>query len=151
MKQTKLWTAAIGLAVAGTIASGAQAADMMVSFNVVDDMITQSLTGKPGDPVNGKKVVINRKKGNCLACHVMPIPEQQFHGHTGPSLFGVGARLDDGTLRMRLVDPKVINPDTMMPSFYKTDFHRVLKGFEGKTILSAQEVEDVIAFLETLQ
>ena len=151
MKQTKLWTAAIGLAVAGTVAAGAQAADM-VAYKVVDQTIPQSLTGKAGDPVNGKKVVINRKKGNCLACHVMPIPEQQFHGKTGPSLFGVGERMDAASLRMRVVDPKVVNPDTMMPSFYRKDgFHRVMKKFQGKTILSAQEVEDVVAYLQTLK
>ena len=149
MKHTKLMTAAFGLAVAGSLAVGAQAAD--VAFKVVDDAIPASLTGKAGDPVNGKKVVIHRKKGNCLACHVMPIPEEQFHGLTGTDLHGVGARMDEASLRMRIVDPKVINPDTMMPSFYKTGQHRVLKKFEGKTILSAQEVEDVVAYLMTLK
>ena len=150
MKHSKLLTAALGLAVAGTIAANTQAAEL-VNFSVVDETIPQSLTGTAGDAANGKKVVIHRKKGNCLACHVMPIPEQQFHGLTGTDLNGVASRLDEATLRMRIVDPKVINPDTMMPSFYRTGQHRVLKDFEGKTILSAQEVEDVVAYLMTLK
>ncbi|MEG3620363.1 sulfur oxidation c-type cytochrome SoxX, partial [Magnetovibrio sp. PR-2] len=119
---------------------------------IVDETIPVSLTGVAGDAVNGKKVVIGRKKGNCLACHMMPIPEQQFHGMTGPDLNGVGDRMDEAELRMRIVDPKIIDSDTMMPSFYRTaDLHRVLKKFEGKTILSPQEVEDVVAYLKTLK
>lgn len=149
MKHTKLMTAVVGLAVAGAFVTSAQTAHSEI--NIVDETIPQSLTGKSGDAANGKKVVINRKKGNCLACHVMPIPEQQFHGLTGTDLNGVASRLDEASLRMRMVDSKVINPDTMMPSFHKTGQHRVLKKFQGKTILSAQEVEDVIAYLMTLK
>ena len=149
MKHTKLMTAVIGLAVAGTIATGAQTAHSEIT--IVDESIPQSLTGKPGNAENGKKVIINRKKGNCLACHVMPIPDQQFHGLTGTDLHGVASRMEVAELRMRIVDPKVVNPDTMMPSFHKTGQHRVLKKFQGKTILSAQEVEDVIAYLMLLK
>lgn len=150
MKHTKLMAAVMGFAVAGTVAVSAQSAEMP-NVKIVDDTIPTSLTGTPGDAEKGREIAINRKKGNCLACHQMPIPEQQFHGQTGPDLAGTGAHNDAATLRMRLVDPKVINPDTMMPSFYKTGQHRVLKGFEGKTILEAQEVEDVIAYLLTLK
>lgn len=151
MKHFKLLSAAAGVLFAGTLAVNAQAADM-VKFKIVDETIPASLTGKPGDAANGKKVVIGRKKGNCLACHIMPIPEEQFHGLTGPDLHGVGDRMDEAELRMRIVDPKIIDSDTMMPSFYRTaDLHRVLKKFEGKTILSAQEVEDVVAYLMTLK
>lgn len=150
MKHSKLMAGVLGLAVAGMFAGSAQSQEM-ANVNIVDGTIPQSLTGVPGDPANGRKVAIHRKKGNCLACHEMPIPEQQFHGKTGPALHGVGANLSEAELRMRMVDSKVINPDTMMPSFYKTDFHRVLPKFEGKTILTAQEVEDVIAYLKTLK
>ena len=151
MKHFKLLSAAAGVLFAGTLAVNAQAADM-VKFKIVDETIPASLTGKPGDAANGKKVVIGRKKGNCLACHIMPIPEEQFHGLTGPDLHGVGDRMDEAELRMRIVDPKIIDSDTMMPSFYRTaDLHRVLKKFQGKTILSAQEVEDVVAYLMTLK
>ena len=146
----------LGLATALMFASGAALADEMKdvskTYKVVDDMIPQSLTGAPGDPVNGRKVAINRKKGNCLACHQMPIPEQQFHGEISPDLSGVGARYTEAELRMRVVDPKVFNEDTIMPAFYKNaGLHRVLKGFQGETMLSAQEVEDVVAYLMTLK
>jgi len=122
-------------------------------YIIVDEIsIPKSLTGKAGDPANGRKLAINRKKGNCLACHSMPIPEQQFHGETAPSLYGVGKRLSEGELRMQLVNSKVTNPDTMMPSYYRTfGFNTPLKKFVGKTILSAQEVEDIVSYLRTLK
>jgi len=114
--------------------------------------IPQSLTGAPGDPARGRKVAVNRKKGNCLACHAMPIPEQPFHGQVGPPLAGVGARYSEGQLRLRVVDSKLINPATIMPAFYRAEgFHRVMKKFQGKTILDPQEVEDVVAYLMTLK
>ena len=151
MKHNVIKGAVLGLAVGMGLSFTASAAEM-ATFKIVDETIPASLTGKPGDPVNGKKVVIGRKKGNCLACHIMPIPEEQFHGLTGPDLNGVGDRMDEAELRMRIVDPKIIDSDTMMPSFYRTaDLHRVLKKFQGKTILSPQEVEDVVAYLMTLK
>jgi sulfur-oxidizing protein SoxX len=125
----------------------------LVPYTIVDDnSIPKSLTGKAGDPANGRKLAINRKKGNCLACHVMPIPEQQFHGETAPSLYGVGKRLSEGELRLQLVNSKVTNESTLMPSFYRTyGFNKVLKKFQGKSILEAQDVEDIVAYLMTLK
>ena len=120
-------------------------------YTVVDDTIPLSLTGVPGDPVKGKKLAINRKKGNCLACHQMPIPEQQFHGEVGPDLHGVGSRMTEAELRLRLVNSKALNPETIMPAFHKVALNRVLKKFKGKTILGAQEVEDIIAYLMTIK
>jgi len=145
-------TLALG-AVVGLALSSAVGAAEMAKYEVVDDSsIPKSLTGKTGDPANGRKLAINRKKGNCLACHVMPIPEQQFHGNLGPSLVGVGERYDEGELRLRVVDAKVVNPDTTMPAFYRSSgLHRVLKKFQGKTILAAQDVEDIVAYLTTLK
>jgi len=137
----------------GIILSATAGAAEMAKYEVVDESsIPKSLTGKPGDPAKGRKLAINRKKGNCLACHVMPIPEQQFHGNLGPSLVGVAERYDEGELRLRVVDAKVVNPDTTMPAFYRsTGLHRVLKNFQGKTILAAQDVEDIVAYLKTLK
>lgn len=122
-------------------------------IKIVDNnSIPASLTGKPGDAKKGRKAAINRKKGNCLACHKMPIPEQQFHGEVGPDLNGVGSRYSEGELRLRVVDSKTVNEDTIMPAFYKkAGFHRTLKKFKGKSILSAQEVEDIVAYLKTLK
>jgi len=128
-------------------------ADTLVVYEVVDDAaIPKALTDQPGNPENGRALAINRKLGNCLACHILPIPEQSFHGEIGPDLNGVAGRYDAAELRLRLVDSKIINPDTIMPSYYKNDgYHRVLEDFEGKTLLSAQEVEDIIAYLQTLK
>ena len=125
----------------------------LVPYEVMDDSsIPKSLTGVAGDAANGRKIAISRKKGNCLACHVMPIPEQQFHGETAPTLYGVGNRLNEGELRLQLVNSKITNDGTMMPSFYRTfGYERPLKKFAGKSILSAQEVEDVVAYLKTLK
>lgn len=151
MKYVKLFAAAVGVLLWG---STAYAAQVVAPNDVVikDDTVPQSLTGVPGDPVRGRKVVIGRKKGNCLACHdIKAIPEQPFHGETGPALEHIPEHHTVAELRMRLVDPKVLNPNTMMPSFYKLGQYRVLKKFQGKTVLSAQDVEDVIAYLMTLK
>ena len=149
MKQSKLLATAMGLALAASIGFSAQAE--LVKFDIVDGTIPQSLTGKAGDAANGRKLAYNRKKGNCLACHVMPIPEQQFHGTIGPALDGVGSNLNSAELRMRMVDAQAINPDSVMPAFYKTGQVRVMKKFVGKTILQPQEIEDIIAYLTTLK
>ena len=150
MTLRKLSGAVIGIGAFLVFSATAGAAD---NYKIANNAIPASLTGKPGDPANGRKIAIDRRKGNCLACHVISaIPEQQFHGNVGPSLDGIGAIYSEAELRLRVVNPKVLNPDTMMPSFYRTTgFHRVQKKWEGKTIISAQEVEDVIAFLKTLK
>ena len=125
-----------------------------IKYKVVEgESIPVSLTGKSGDPANGKKVFLNRKKGNCLACHVVSeLKDQPYHGEVGPPLDGASERWSEGEIRLRIVNPKLVNEDTIMPSFYRDDgFHRVLKKFEGKTILSAQEVEDVVAYVMTLK
>jgi sulfur-oxidizing protein SoxX len=137
----------MGIAVFGSLLASAKAHD----YTIVNDTIPVSLTGVPGDPAKGKKLAINRKKGNCLACHAMPIPEQQFHGEVGPDLSEVGSRFSEAELRMRLVNSKVLNPDTIMPAFHKVPLNRVLKKFKGKTILGAQEIEDIIAYISTLK
>lgn len=124
-----------------------------VALNIVDGIsVPEALTSEPGDPDRGRAVAINRKQGNCLACHVLPIPEELFHGLVGPDLSAVGSTYSEGELRLRVADPKVLNPDTIMPAFYRNDgLNRVIKSFQGKTILSAQELEDVVAYLMTLK
>jgi sulfur-oxidizing protein SoxX len=124
----------------------------LVKYKVKDnESIEDSLTGTSGNPIKGRALSVNRKKGNCLACHQMPIPEQSFHGNIGPSLVGAGERYSVGELRLRVVNPKEINEDTIMPAFYKNSgFTRILKKFAGKTILSAQEVEDIVSYVTML-
>ncbi len=147
-------TALLALLIAGsvTLAGSASMAEM-VKYKVENDGIKASLTGKAGDVKNGRKVAINRKKGNCLACHASKhIKDQLFHGEIGPELDGASERYSEAELRLRLVNAQMVNEDTMMPAFYKnTGLTRVRKKFIGKTILTAQEIEDVLAFLKTLK
>lgn len=131
--------------------SRGEAENKMVPYNVVDGMIPMSLTDQPGDPRRGREVAAGRT-GNCLACHKMPIPEQQFHGDLGPNLAGVGTRFTEGELRIRLVDPKLVNPETIMPAFYKvSNLRRVKRRYLGQPMLDAQEIEDLVAYLKTLE
>lgn len=121
---------------------------------IVDMEVASSLTGQAGDPVNGRAAFANRKKGNCLACHVnSEMTDQLFHGEVGPSLDGVAERWTPEQLRAILVDSKqVLGEATIMPGFYTLDVgQHVMKKFVGKTILTAQEVEDVVAYLTTLK
>ena len=146
--------AKVAVAVACAVLAATATAEVLVDYKIDKTNLTiaEPLTDTPGDAVRGRAIAIDRRKGNCLACHTMPVPEQPFHGLIGPPLLSVGARYDPGHLRLRIVDPKVINPKTIMPAFYKVDgIFRPLKKFAGKPILTAQEVEDVIAYLETLK
>lgn len=114
--------------------------------------IPEPLGGLQGDPARGKAVVIDRDSGNCLACHLMPIPEQPMHGTVAPPLHGVGSRLTEGQLRLRVVNEQRINPNTIMPAFYKRpdEYHRPHPAFKSP-VLTAQEIEDVVAYLVTLK
>lgn len=144
---------AVGTALATTSALPVQAGETYNSWKVDNMAINEPLGGLKGDPDNGRKVAIERSKGNCLACHKMPIPEEDFQGEIGPPLNGVGSRYNAGQMRLRVVDIKQINPNSLMPSLYKqpNQLHRVAEKFAGKTILTAQEVEDVVAYLTTLK
>lgn len=138
---------------AGLAPAAAQAPAALVTFEVKDQAIAASLTGAKGDPKKGEAVVINRQLGNCLACHVITsLSREPFHGNTGPTLDGVAGRLTEGELRLRLVDGTKLNPETMMPSFYRIEgLNRVLPNFRGKPVLTAEQVEDVVAYLQTLK
>jgi L-cysteine S-thiosulfotransferase len=131
---------------------GAGAADALRPYAVVGDAIPESLTGAPGDPVRGKAIVTSRQTGLCLLCHSAPLPEEKFQGTIGPDLGGAGSRYSEGELRLRMVDSRRLNPDTIMPSYYRLDgLERVAPAFRGKTVLSAEQIEDVVAFLKTLR
>jgi sulfur-oxidizing protein SoxX len=121
-------------------------------FAVEGDAIPASLTGQPGDPARGRSIVADRQKGLCLLCHDGPIPEQRFRGTLAPGLAGAGARLTTGQLRLRLVDGKRLNPDTIMPSYgVPSAAARVAPAFRGRSLLGPAEIEDVVAYLSTLQ
>lgn len=120
--------------------------------NVVGDAIPASLTGQSGDAARGRAIVANRSTGLCLLCHSGPIAEERFQGDLAPSLAGAGSRWSEGQLRLRIADGARLNADTIMPPYYRTTgLHRVARNFDGKTILSAAQVEDVVAYLATLK
>ena len=121
-------------------------------YAIVEDAIPASLTGTKGDPARGRAIVVNRQGGLCLLCHTGPFPEEKFQGNLAPGLQGAGARWSEGQLRMRMVDSSRLNPDTIMPAYYRVDgLARVPPAVAGKPVLTAEQIEDVVAYLATLQ
>ena len=116
------------------------------------DAIQESLTGTRGDAARGRAIVANRQVGLCLLCHSGPFPDERFQGNLAPDLTGAGARWTEGQLRLRIVDSARINPATIMPGYHRTEgLVRVAPAYRGKPILSAEQIEDVVAFLMTLK
>ena len=125
--------------------------DELASYRIVDGAIPEPLTEHPGNPERGRHIVRDRDRGDCAICHAMPLPQRGFHGTIGPPLDGIGSRATAGVLRLRLVDPKALNPATIMPAYYKIEgLYRVLERYRARPILTAQQIEDVIAYLLTL-
>jgi L-cysteine S-thiosulfotransferase len=123
----------------------------MSPYVVTGDAILESLTGSPGDAARGRKLIVERTN-TCILCHSGPFPEEKFQGDLAPSLAGAGGRWSIGQLRLRLVDASRLNPATIMPSYYRTDgLDRVAEAFRGKPILSAEQIEDIVAYLATLR
>ncbi len=119
---------------------------------VVGDSMTQPLSGAPGDARRGRAIVADRSVGLCLLCHTAPIAEERFQGDIGPDLGDVGSRFSEGQLRLRLVNPRRINPQSVMPAFHdRVDRVRVGSSWQGKPVLDAQQIEDVVAYLRTLR
>lgn len=116
------------------------------------DGIPESLTGARGDPARGRALVANRQVGLCLLCHSGPFPEERFQGNLAPDLRGAGTRWSEAELRLRIVDSSRINPKTIMPAYHRSEgLARVAPAWRGKPILSAEQIEDVVAFLTTLK
>jgi sulfur-oxidizing protein SoxX len=117
-----------------------------------DDAMPDSLTGGKGDPARGRAIVANRQVGLCLLCHSGPFPEERFQGNLAPDLKGAGSRLSEGQLRLKIVDPGRVDPATIMPAYHRTEgLLRVAPAYRGKPVLSAEQIEDVVAFLMTLR
>jgi sulfur-oxidizing protein SoxX len=120
-------------------------------YEIVGNAIPKSLTGAPGDPERGRAIVVKRES-TCLLCHSGPFPEQRFQGDLSPDLRGAGSRWSEGELRLRIVDASRLNPATIMPSYYRLDgLHRVAQNYRGKPVLTAEQIEDVVAYLKTLK
>ncbi len=123
----------------------------LASYGITGDAIVAPLTAEAGDPERGRMVLTGRD-GNCLLCHAVPEAGSGFMGDLAPPLAGVGARLSAGQLRLRIVDSARLNRDTIMPSYYRIDgLSQVAEPWRGKPVLTAQQVEDVVAYLLTLR
>jgi sulfur-oxidizing protein SoxX len=119
---------------------------------VVGDAIPSPLAGLRGDPARGRAIVASRQKGLCLLCHSGPFPEVPLQGNLAPDLAHVGSRLSAAQLRLRVVDSRRLVPDSIMPPYFATEgLVRVAPAFAGRPLLGAQEIEDVVSFLETLR
>ena len=128
------------------------AAFLLAGVAHAQEALTESLTGATGDPARGRAIVTNRQVGLCLLCHTGPFPEERFHGNLAPDLKGAGARWTEGQLRLRIVDSSRINPTSIMPAYHRTEgLTRVAPALRGKPILTAEQIEDVVAFLVTLR
>jgi len=131
--------------------SPARPSASFVPFAVEDDAIHAALAGLTGNATRGRTLVLDRRHGNCLICHALPSIDEPFQGDIGPSLAGVGGRLSRGQIRLRLIDQSVLNPDTLMPPYYRiAGLTDVAQEFRGSPALSAQDIEDVIAYLASL-
>ena len=142
-----------GLVLVGALFAlpGFAAAEDLRSYAVVGDAIPQSLTGTAGDATRGRALVVERSS-TCILCHSGPFPEQKFQGDLAPDLAGSGSRWSEGQLRLRVVDASRLNAATIMPSYYRVDgLDRVGTLWRGKAILSAEQIEDIVAYLGSLR
>jgi L-cysteine S-thiosulfotransferase len=140
--------AALALALLAATSAAAQVAPYVVERGAIE----APLLGLVGDAARGRAIVANRQKGLCLLCHSGPIPEERFQGDLAPSLAGAGSRSTEGQIRLRMVDSRRVNPESVMPAYHAVDgLQRVGAAFAGKPVLSAQEIEDVVAYLKELK
>lgn len=125
----------------------------VAAFRVIGTAIPEPLDGKSGEAARGRQIVLDRATGNCLICHKVPNePGERFQGELGPDLAGVGARLNAGEIRLRMVDQARLNPATIMPPYHRVDgLNRVAPEWRGKPVLSGQQIEDIVAYLAELK
>ena len=138
--------------VCGALTAAAAKAEDLKVYVVEGDAIVAPLAAAKGDPARGRAIVADRQVGLCLLCHSGPFPEEPMQGNIGSDLAGAGNRWSEGQLRLRVVDSRRLDPETIMPSFYRVEgLNRVQAPWRGKPLLSAEQVEDVVAFLATLR
>jgi L-cysteine S-thiosulfotransferase len=131
---------------------GCPAQAQFAPYTIDGGAIPAPLLGLTGDAARGRAIVANRQKGLCLLCHSGPIPEERFQGNLAPSLAGAGSRSTEGQIRLRMVDSRRVNPESVMPAYHAEEgLQRVGRTFAGKPVLTAQEIEDVVAYLGTLK
>ena len=138
-----------------SIASATPPLQRVKAYAVVGDAIEKSLTGQPGDAARGAELIQQRHKSLCVLCHSGPFPEPHLQGTLAPDLTGIGERLSAGQLRLRIVDMKRLSPDSIMPTYYgiapNDKDTRVATAWRDKPVLTAEEVEDLVAYLQTLR
>ena len=138
----------LGMAV---VATGCGERALVEPDQISGDAIPDPLTGVAGDPERGRAIFVARDGGHCVLCHVVADLDAPFQGNVGPALSDVGARLTPGQIRLRIVDASRLNPDTVMPAYYRVHgLNQVSRGLAGKPVLSSQQVEDLVAFLAAL-
>jgi sulfur-oxidizing protein SoxX len=151
-RSPELRAALAGALAAAFLPGGPVSAGPLARYQITGDAIAEPLGGLVGEAARGRAIVLDRARGNCLICHAVPVPAEPFQGDLGPDLTGVGARLTAGQIRLRMVDTTRANPDSIMPPFYRVDgLVRVAARFAGTPVLTAQEIEDVVSWLETLK
>ena len=145
--------AAVILMAAAILSSGSVlGGDGLAPFEVAGDAIPAPLEGRTGDPVRGIAIIRDRRIGNCLICHSLPLADEPFQGEIGPALQGVGSRLSPGQIRLRLIDQSRINPQTLMPPYYRVaGLTNVAPEYRGRPALDAQQIEDIVAYLAGLK
>jgi sulfur-oxidizing protein SoxX len=130
----------------------AGAGGALAPFTVAGDSIPAPLDGRRGDASRGLAVIRDRRTGNCLICHSMKLEGEPFQGEIAPSLDGLGSRLTAGQIRLRIVDPTRINPDSLMPAYYRVDgLVNVAPEYKGNPVLDAQQIEDIVVYLAGLK
>lgn len=128
-----------------------QAAAQIASYDIVDGAIPAPLTDAPGDPSKGRALFIDREGAHCLLCHRVSSLDEPFQGTVGPDLSDYGTVIDEAVTRLRLIDATLLNPDTVMPAYHRIEALReVQTRYRGRPILSAKDIEDVLAYLKTL-
>ncbi|WP_116809751.1 sulfur oxidation c-type cytochrome SoxX [Steroidobacter cummioxidans] len=138
-----------------SVASATSPLQNVQPYAVTGDAIEKSLTGQAGDAKRGAELIQQRHKSLCVLCHSGPFPDPHLQGTLAPDLTGIGERLSAGQLRLRIVDTKRLNPASIMPTYYGVIANdkdtRVADGWRNKPVLTAEEIEDLVAYLQTLR
>jgi sulfur-oxidizing protein SoxX len=153
MRSYPLFLLCAVIPVAASIAANGTSQMPYFEWQVENFAINEPLGGLTGNAERGRAIASDGSRGNCLACHLLPIPEEEYFGNLGPPLTGIGARQSVGMIRLHVVDQSRFNPETVMPGYYRPpqQLNRVSPGLEGRTWLNAQEIEDVVAYLASLK
>ena len=136
---------------AAALLAGCLTAGGNASYTLVNGEISLPLSAAATDIERGRKVLVSRE-ANCILCHAVPESGERFFGNLAPPLSGIGKRLTAAQMRARIVDPLAFNRESIMPAYYRVEgLNRVAENLRGKPVLSAAQIEDVIAYLQTLQ